>query len=373
MVRQVLAGIDHLGSLRFVTGVAVQPGGLGPVRHSSGPGCSCVQAAVECTGGYGGIFPGEGRLWMDPAASPRRDDRVAVHVEEMKRPLSQGERDVAFHCMSAMLSADSLEASVQGVLETIGIYYRADRVYVLLLAENRHVVTMPYEWTGAGKCSIQQTVSGMRLERFPLLKRCMAEQAPVFLTRPRPAALQEEGTAGDPWYFTTCPLIKEGQMEGFLCIENAREHPADAALFSTLIPYMLRERERFHRGQAAGPAEQLMGLPNLRSYLETVYSLNSEQYASMGAVSLDIPDMAAINGSLGFEYGSKLLWYVSKTLADLFSDSLLFRTWETEFITFCPNTTQQVFLGRCNRLRSILRRRYPREVRIGYAWGRGDL
>ena len=367
-VRQVLAGIDHLGSLRFVTGVAVQPADSAQYDALLARAVHVCRQRWNAPADTVAFFQEEDDCGWTQLQAHGREDRISVHLEEMKRPLSQGERDVAFHCMSAMLSADSLEASVQGVLETIGTYYRADRVYVLLLAENRHVVTMPYEWTGAGKCSIQQTVSGMRLERFPLLKRCMAEQAPVFLTRPRPAALQEEGAAGDPWYFTTFPLIKEGQMEGFLCIENAREHPADAALFSTLIPYMLRERERFHRGQATGPAEQLMGLPNLRSYLETVYSLNSEQYASMGAVSLDIPDMAAINGSLGFEYGSKLLWYVSKTLADLFSDSLLFRTWETEFITFCPNTTQQVFLGRCNRLRSILRRRYPREVRIGYAW-----
>ncbi len=129
-------------------------------------------------------------------------------------------------------------------------------------------------------------------------------------------------TADHPWYFTTFPLIRQEQLEGFLCIENSREHPADAALFSTLIPYMLRERDRFHGiNPNIGAVERLMELPNLRSYMETIYTLNSDRFSSLGVVFLDIPSMAAINSSLGFEYGSKLLWYVCKTLTDLFGAS----------------------------------------------------
>ena len=86
---------------------------------------------------------------------------------------------------------------------------------------------------------------------------------------------------------------------------------------------------------------------------------------------IDIPAITAINNSKGFEYGSRLLWYVSKSLADIFGPSLLFRTWDAEFIAFCANTTKQVFLGRCARLNSILQRRYPRDVRIGCAWADG--
>lgn len=78
-----------------------------------------------------------------------------------------------------------------------------------------------------------------------------------------------------------------------MCIENSREHPADAALFGALIPYILHERKRFHHSDPApGTVEQLMGLPDLRSYMKAIYTLNSEQYSSLGAVCLDIPGMA---------------------------------------------------------------------------------
>ena len=101
--------------------------------------------------------------------------------------------------MSTMLAAKTLDASLSGVLRAIGEYYHADRVYTLMLVENRHAVVMTFEWTGAGKCSIQQVVSGTQMERFPLLKKCMEERAPVFLSRQEPIDLDGGEKEKPPW------------------------------------------------------------------------------------------------------------------------------------------------------------------------------
>ena len=67
----------------------------------------------------------------------------------------------------------------------------------------------------------------------------------------------------------------------------------------------------------------------------------------------------------------RLAWTVRKALTDLFGRNLVFRVWETEFAAFLPNTTREVFLGRCGRLRSALQRRCPSQARMGRAWGEG--
>lgn len=368
-LRRVLTDEMSVRSLRMVMGISLLPAASARYRTML---LQAIQAGAFCWNATGDTvaFAQEidDRDWMQ-MQSQETQDEVSVHLTEMARPLSEREKDVAFDCVSTMLTARTLDASLVGVLRTIGTYYRADRVYTMMLVENRHAVVMTFEWTSAGKSSIQQVVSGMRLDRFPLLERCLNEQAPVFLTR------SGDGDApGRPWYYTALPLIRDGVVEGFLCIENARAHPEDAALFATLIPYMLLERERFQAGDyPSGATEQLMGLPDLRAYMEAVYHLTSERYSSMGAVCLDIPGLASINSSYGFEYGSRLLWYVAKTLIDLFGPALLFRTWDAEFVIFLPNTTREVFLGRCGRLRSILQRRYPKSVRIGRAWSEGTF
>lgn len=372
-LRLSLAGTLALDSLRFVAGTVCAR--QGSARYLS----MSAQAVQLCqmwhnAGADTVVFPQEGeeRAW-DELQRTDREDRITVHQTEMERPLSDREKDVAFQCVSAMLSSDSLDSSIRSVLNAIGCYYRADRVYVLTLAENRHVVTMPYEWTSQHKPSIQQVVFGRMVEHVPLVRRCMEEKAPVFLIRKR-RLLPWQASAGEPWYFTVLPLMETGVIEGFLCIENAREHPADAALFTTLIPYILREQKRFHtRMQTPGenPGHFLIGLPNLRSYMNVIYSLNSDVYSALGAVCLDVPQLSDINSNQGFEYGSKLLWYVSKTLADIFGQSFLFRTWDAEFVALCPDTTREVFAGRCIRLRSALQRRYPKHIRLGYTWSDG--
>ena len=259
-------------------------------------------------------------------------------------------------------------------MQAVGEYYRADRVYTLLLTESRQAVVMTFEWTSGSKCSIQQVVSGTQLEHFPLLKKCMEERSPVFLARN--ASAEADGDAQEQlWHFTAYPLLygpEQQEVVGFLCIENAREHPEDTALFSALLPHMLQQRKRFSdREHPSAAAERLMSMPDLRAHMDALSTITSEHYSCMGAVCLDIPDLASIIDRMGAEYGNQMLWYVAQTMTDLFGPTLLFRTWEAEFVAFFPNTTREVFLGRCGRLRSILQRRYSKQIRIGRAWSDG--
>lgn len=373
-IRRVLKKDLEHEQIRLIAGLAIQsPGGVGYGTLLTAAAYSCTRRWNSPVDTISFANEAEEQDWT-MLQDTKGDDRVSVLKQEPGKPLSESEKDVAFNCMSIMLSADSFNASVHGVLRNIGMYYQADRVYVLYVANDRKVITMPFEWDDSCKCSIQQVVSGMLIENFPLIKRCMEENAPIFLTRSEKIKRENAGEQDKKWYFSAYPLEVHGVIEGFLCIENAKKYPTNAALFSTLIPYILREKERFSgngKEQSGKTVEQLMGLPDLRSYMNTISQLDSEKYNTLGAVCVDIPSMAAINNGQGFEAGSRMLWYVSKTLTDIFGPSLLFRTWEAEFIAFCPNTTKEVFLGRCSRLNSIIQRRYPKEIRIGEAWADG--
>ena len=114
-------------------------------------------------------FPHEDDDWAwTEIQKSAREDRIDVYTPGKRRPLSEQEKQVAYDCISSMLDADSLEGSMQGVLHNLGLYYKADRVYLLRAGEGRRIITMPYEWTNVKKRSIQQAVTGMAFERFPL-------------------------------------------------------------------------------------------------------------------------------------------------------------------------------------------------------------
>ena len=373
-VRFSLANGLPMDSLRFVAGVTCT--GADCIKYTAMT-AQCIQLCqMWCNAASDMVVfsQEDGDETWDELQRSARDDQITVRSSETEHRLSEEEKDVTLQCMSAMLSARSLDASIRNVLHTIGTYYQADRVYVLALMENGHVITMPYEWTSPRKPSIQEAVSGMLVERFPILKRCLKEQAPVLLARREPISPDHQATAENLWRFAAFPLSEDNRTHGFLCVENAQEHASEVTLATTMVPYILGEWKRFHTqmempGDLSGAF--LQGLPNLRAYMNVIYTLNSDFYSSLGAVCLDVPGLSSINGSLGFEYGSKLLLYVSKTLADIFGNTFLFRTWDAEFVVLCPDTTRQVFVGRCTRLRSILQRRYPKDIRIGYTWSNG--
>lgn len=317
-------------------------------------------------------FPEDARggSWDEMQGEEGRN-QVNIPSSELKRPLTEKEKDVAIRCMSGMLLSDTLEASTQSVLSCLGNYYSADRVYILTLSENKHMVTMPCEWVEAGRHSIQQALSGTLVDRVPILRKCIAQRVPIFLSRKQKGEGEEEKT----WCFMIYPIISEhGKLNSFLCIENAKERMTESALPAMLLPYILKEKERYHgRGKPGYGASSWVGedVPNLKAYMESIYSFTSETYCSLGAVCVDIPELSSMNGSYGFEYGRGLLWFVCRTMGNIFGKSHLFRTWDTEFVALCPNTTQQVLLGRCNRLRAVVQGKYPDKVRIGYTWADG--
>ena len=49
---------------------------------------------------------------------------------------------MALDCLRIMLRAESTDASVDAVLARLGQYFRADRVYILILGEQGQTVTM---------------------------------------------------------------------------------------------------------------------------------------------------------------------------------------------------------------------------------------
>lgn len=356
-------------ALQFITGVVRGSSAEGGYREMA------FQAGRQC------------RLWHGAASDTvalaededsfilqqlrRRGQREQpVPQAELQRPLTEDEKNVMFQCVTAMLGSASLEGSVRQVLSQVGSYYQADRVYLLTLQDGS--LEMPYQWTDLQQSS-SGSVTGMKASRIPVLRRCCKERGPVLLTRTSPAQSWEKEGEAPVWRFAVHPFLQEESLLGFFCLENPREHGSHMALIAQLAPYLLQERLRFSDRQGGSGVGMLDNMENLVSYTEVAYSLNSDRYRSLGAVSVDVPNFSALNSSKGFTYGSQLLWYVAKALTEVFGSSLLFRTWDAEFVAFCPNVSEQVFASRCSRLITAIRRRYPREVRLGSAWSGGSF
>lgn len=370
-VRTAMSDTPGLDKVRFVAGVIMAQAGEADaevMRMKAFYICSLWKnSAMDSV-----VFPGEDEdwTWINMRSNIRE---ASLEEEKADTPLTKDAQEAVLSCVTSMLTSDSLKASLDNALRYIGKYYRANRVYILSLSDDGQKVTMLYEWTGSGKYSIRQVMSGMEIKKIPLLMHCMKEGKPLFMKSAGDGFLQNPKRDAY-WRFIAYPLKREEEIKGFLCVENAQNHYTDASLLSTVIPYISNEYKRFHlhgEKQDSSTLDTLTRIPNLRTYMDVIHSMNSDRYSSMGAVALDIPNYSALNGEVSFEYGTELLLYIAETLNTLFGRGFIFRTWDAEFVVLFPNTILEVFAGRCTRLRTMLQRRYPHQIRIGYTWSDG--
>lgn len=370
-VRATMSRYPHMESIRLVAGASmerIEDADYETMLMQTGYLCNIWRNSAMDTI----VFHEEDEDWEEDELSDEilSGDGLTTPSREVSGVKGTGRQKTAFLCVTAMLTANSLESSMKSVLRTLGRYYRSDRVYILLLSDDRASVSLFYEWSGKGKSSIQQTVLGLKLEKTPVLAKCMKKQMPVTVEKPTANPDAKEKV----WHFLTFPLVSKGSIFGFLCVENARRHCDDTGLLRTVVPYILKEPRRFWaktRAQETTGPDYLSQLPNLRDYERAAYRLNSDNYSAMGALVLDVPDFSSLNSTRGFEYGRSLLAYIVETIVNIFGRDHLYRIWDAEFAVLLPNTIQDVFNARCMRLRTRIQKRYPGQVRMGYTWSEG--
>ncbi len=312
----------------------------------------------------------EDSRWRNLKLNEAETLRMSQHPAKAEKSLTEDEKDAALECLGLLLTEGEEEKGAEQVLSRLGNYYEADRAYILTVSEKGQAVTMLHEWYGRGKHSVRHMISGKRVYDFPLLMRCMTMSEPVFLS--------QKGTSGDEpgdetlWKFSVFPMNKAAGIMSYLCIENPKKNTERTALLYKMAKYLgIRSRGGCGPQAERNAKERMLSVPNLRSYMDVVYSLDSDMYSSMGALTVDIPKLPDINNWKGYEYGSRLVLRVSEVLSDVFGRGLLFHTQEAEFVVLCANTTYEVFYARCSRVQILLRQQYSKQFRIGYTWSDG--
>ncbi len=372
-VRISLNGMEEMKYLRLVAAVACgerENSFLGEMAAAASGLCSlhtgeAADTVVFCEGQ--GDYQ---RSIID--LKGRTEDELSFASPEPAQDMTEEEKDIALKCEGLMLRAGSADSSVNAVLARIGAYYQADRVYILALTEQGRIITMINEWTGKGKFSIQYSLSGKNVDRFPVIARFVRNPSPLFLSMKEKWEERDGEGVKTPWQYAILPMEKAEETEQMLCIENPRRSLERTALLDQLIPYLSRERSRFSsQKREASPLDRLYSIPNLQTYMNVIYSLDSDMNSSLGVMAVDIPDFALLKEEKGYEYGTRFLLRLSEVLLDVFGRSLLFHTKEAEFIVLCTDMTYETFLNQCARVRQLVDRKYAGMFRTGCTWSGG--
>ena len=290
--------------------------------------------------------------------------------------LSDVEQRLLLKCLDSIVTATNSDASLLRILEILGQYYAADRVYTVRLVDDKHTVEQVCEWNSDNKAFFKGLISGMPLEHFPLFEKVLKSARPVIIDKlKRSVAIQSPDASSETWSYAVYPLRSEN-FSGLLCIDNPTRQITRTAFPEALQTYLTAVHERVLKDRYDFVSSADLG-PNiyrdLSSYQERIAAVSSDGYISMGALVAAVPKMLALENENGPAYCHTLLRFLRELLSRCFANSFIFNPFDQEFVILSPNTTKEVFFDRVTQVRQLCSRSYENQIALGATWSKNHF
>ncbi len=300
-------------------------------------------------------------------------DIALTEPKSSAQTLTDAENHLLLKCLDSIITSTTSDASLLRILEILGRYYGADRVYTVRLVDDMRSVEQVCEWNSNEKMFFKGLISGMPLEHFPLFERVIKSGKPVTIDKlKRSVAMQSSSDFSQTWSYIVLPLRSE-KFSGLLCIDNPTSHIGRIALPEALESYLTGVHERVLKDRYDFVSSADLG-PNiyrgLSIYQERIAAISSEGYISMGALVAAVPKMLALENENGPAHCNTLLRFLRELLSRCFANSLIFNPFDQEFVILSPNTTKEVFFDRVTQVRQLCSRSYENQISLGATWSK---
>lgn len=280
-------------------------------------------------------------------------------------------------CIDTMVTSSTADAkrAIIPVLSTIGLFYHADRAYILSLERERWRLSVTHEWAREGVfCDeIGYAINIIESKRFmeafenrhPFLIRDIEElrvsDAVAYFRQKQRGVRCSYGV----------PLIVDQKVRAYICVDNPELNVGNYTLLKSLAAFVtnrLYQLEMAEQQEFELYHDTMTGLLNRNGYALQIKKFEEEGLASLGVVYTNINRLGQINTELGMEYGDRLLIRVVHQLKDILGDALLFRLGGDEIIAVCKNLTYEKFIGFLERILPNLDGITPFGVAVGHVW-----
>ena len=281
-------------------------------------------------------------------------------------------------CIQTLSSEADVNAAVNRFLEIIGHFYAADRAYIF--EYNKDIIKNTFEWCVSGISPQIDVLQEVPMDYISEWNRKFELDGEFFITSldkdlavdsPEYRILKDQGIES----LAVAPLRKEGQIIGFLGVDNPTESTDDLTLLRSVCSFVLEEMERrrlIQNLELFSYTDLLTGLQNRNSYIKMLDKLSNQQLRSLGVIYIDINGMKKINDSNGHEYGDKVI----KKVADILKSRVgreAYRVGGDEFTVLCVDIGKQDFRVLTEKLIRDFNNNKEYDVSIGHTWKEGNV
>lgn len=288
---------------------------------------------------------------------------------------------VLLQCILLMMETKDYKKIAQGIAETIGKHYKADRVYIMSFDSRTMLCKDVNTWCANGIESFEESWKntflneiiffGKEYHKNNIISITNIERlkwtAPKVYTR-----LKEYGVHS----FLIMPLQLDDTVKAFITIDNPEKLHQDSEILETLVYLFRNEFQKYYFNQKLEYMkyyDELTGLPNRKSFIKYLDGLNVHTLQSMGVTMADINGLKEVNRRYGESRGDDLILKTVEILKNSFQNQDFFRLDGDEFVIFSPNMNNQDFSNKIQSVKKTFQTLNGVSVSIGHVWEDMDI
>ncbi len=306
--------------------------------------------------------------------------QIGVDITDSKNQISSLQHrltleETLLRCVQILSANEDTDVAINTLLDTIGDFYDADRVFIYEVSEDKDFLSKIYDWAKAGQVPMPEEYNKVpgNLFSFWRIKEPSNKVTLIDNFNNHPEINQETCQAlnlSGIHSMMVSPLMMTDRILGFLGVVNINKnideslflHSVSLFIASDLKDYTIRKELEY-----IASVDPLTGLYNRSKYAQVINQLIADKVDSVGIVYLDINGLKQVNDTYGHEYGDKLILKTVEMMRTFFSQHL-FRTGGDEFVILSVNIDRSEFEKKLSMLRTMSEDRTDLTLSIGSAF-----
>lgn len=275
-------------------------------------------------------------------------------------------------CVEKLSDGTDKDAALRNLMEVVRDYFRADRSYLFELESGKNIFINTYEAVDVGVTPQIDNLQEVPVEILAhWMERFRRDQVYYMdgLEQEKGYASYEVLAPQNIWRLLAMPVCRDGQIAGFLGLDNPRQHEQDTTLLTSIqffITNSLEQRDQQRYLKRLGYYDMLTHLKNRNGYMECINEWKRTGLEQVGVLYADLNGLKETNDHLGHEEGDRLLCRMAKALEAVFPRQA-YRIGGDEFVVVLQNIPQIAFAEKVQRFRAELQRQGV-SAAVGAVW-----
>lgn len=277
---------------------------------------------------------------------------LEVHLEKKMRDMEQKLTlsDTLVQCITTLADKENTDEALDNLLKIVGDYFGCERSYIFEINQAKKVINNTYEYTRMGITREMGNRQNVPLKRADVWLEELRKNEMLLLNN------REKDNNKDFGKYEifidqhinaliAAPLIDDGEVIGFLGIENPTRNLKNASLIKSTVYFLmdnLKRRSMQDMLVRLSFEDALTKMYNRNKFNAVIDEYQKKKPESLGIAYFDLNGLKVMNDKYGHKAGDILIRNTAACVNIVFGDCA-FRIGGDEFVAIVPDVPEKEF------------------------------